>query len=764
MMKIHAEPLVRFSVGHPWLVILLALAVTAGFFSQLPGLETEPDVESLLPDGTAAEEYDKLAVMVRGEGLFTPEGLGLFADTFRELETALTAERVIDPFSRVTLIRSGTRLKPVSLAPGGIAPAADEDLSVFLENLERDRFAPGLLTSRKRDVLCVYLFIPKGGSYLEQELIIDRVIAPLREAFEVAVTGTIPFSARTESYLTREFSRLLVFVVLTILASYYIGFRSRRAVFLPVILVMTGTVWSLGVMALAGFKLTMVSIVSPPLVLTLGSSYSIHILNEYYRCSVSRESKSEMIIHAVSGVSGTVIMASLTTLTGLLCLLLASIEQTREFALITGFGILSTAFLSLSLFPAFLVLQPPMTAERLNKVSYDLLSRGLRKLGPLLVGMKKTSLAVFCGLAAAFLYLSPGISFNTSPTSYFPGKSKVIREMATFSRTIGGLDEMTVILRAPGGEGSYFLEQEVLEQVYSLEQKLLAMEDVSHLISFPSYASFAGKIMRGSDGDFSSRGLIRLVSKLFNQAEGEIRLADREYSEIRLFLRIYNSREARSIDEEDTLRILNEIEGLLDDSLPEEIGREVSGLSLHFLALSRQMRSDFIRSTLAALLAIGVLTTLSFRSLSMGLMTLVPLLTGIFASFILMALFRIPLDMTTIMVSCLAIGVGVDDAIHFLLQYRRQSKIFPGDPVQAVSETLSQSGRPIVLTTLSIVSGLLFLTLARFQPIRYFGLLIVFTLSSACLATLFLLPPFLVLEEQWRNKHKGVPGNEQSDA
>ncbi|MCD6396204.1 MAG: MMPL family transporter, partial [Spirochaetaceae bacterium] len=148
-------------------------------------------------------------------------------------------------------------------------------------------------------------------------------------------------------------------------------------------------------------------------------------------------------------------------------------------------------------------------------------------------------------------------------------------------------------------------------------------------------------------------------------------------------------------------------------------------------------------STITALILILIVSSLSFKSIIKGLLTLIPLITGIFTSLILMAIFHIPLDMTTIMVSCISIGVGVDDSIHFLLQYQKQIALNPSNPGSAVYETLIHAGRPIAITTLSIVAGLLFLGFAQFQPIRYFGLLIVFTLSTAFFATLFILPPIL---------------------
>ena len=109
--------------------------------------------------------------------------------------------------------------------------------------------------------------------------------------------------------------------------------------------------------------------------------------------------------------------------------------------------------------------------------------------------------------------------------------------------------------------------------------------------------------------------------------------------------------------------------------LYEVITWELSGISLGFLKLSGQMRRDFLVSTIAALIMIGIVTSIVFKSAVKGILSITPMLTGIFSSLILMFLFKIPLDMTTIMVSCITIGVGVDDSIHFLLQYRKMNRL-----------------------------------------------------------------------------------------
>ena len=571
---------------------------------------------------------------------------------------------------------------------------------------------------------------------------IETILKPLRDVVDVTVTGTSPFSAETERFLTKSFIWLLMFVLVTILLSYYLGFRSKRAVFLPITLVLSGTVFALGIMSLAGFELTMVSIISPPLILTLGSSYSIHVMNAYYSAvalaGVSVKDKKEIIVNSVSDVSGTVLLASLTTLLGLMSLMLATIPQTREFAVSTALGVFFSALLSVTLLPAFLSLQSVPKAHCLKSLERDPLSRFLIRFGPSLVNSRQQTFIIMIIITAAFLILTPGIEFNTSPSKYFPESSDVIQDHYTFLDELGGYDELEIRLRS--SEDGFFLRPDILNGVYSLEQKLLKNPDISYIMSFPQYLHYASGVMSGDVGSFDSKGLNRYISKLFSAANPELSLVNSDFSEISILVRVYNSEEIMPIDEKDTKNLVRYISSVMNGGQDDDFTWELTGVALGFLELSEQMRRDFLVSTIAALIMIGLLTSFVFKSPFKGLLALIPLLMGIFGSMIMMVLFKIPLDMTTIMVSCITIGVGVDDAIHFLLQHRKMAAKFPKEPDRAVLETIIHTGRPIVITTFSIVAGLLFLAVAQFQPIRYFGLLIVFTLLTACFSTIILLP------------------------
>ncbi len=764
MKRLHVGKLVAFSTNHPWIVIILSAAVTLLFLYPLRGLKIESDVMSLLPVSVQKElkeinpeqspDYDRLAVMVSGKNLYTAKVLQSFEKTIQKLTKALPVGKVINPFSQTILVKTGSRLTPVPLSPGGKAPASPAEVNVFKERLKNDPFAEGFISSKKRDVLLAIFLIRKDMDYIKMMDTVHTVLEPLKKTIHVTITGTSAFSAETERFLTRDFAKLLVFVIITILISYYLGFRSRRAVFIPVLLILSGTIFALGGMAIAGFKLTMVSIVTPPLVLTLGSSYSIHVLNSYYALLRSNGNidKKEAIITSVTNISGTVILASLTTITGLLSLLLATIQQTREFAIATSFGIFFTALLSLTLLPAFLSLQRIPEEKKLRNLSSDFLSRIIAYIGPRVIRKKYTALFIITAIVTGFILVYPHIVFNTSPSKYFPANSSVIRENAKILSKIGGIEEMSIVFTPKEYQKGFFLKADVLRNIRQIETRLKAITNVSFVFSFPAYVDYAGEVLTGKKNFFSSRGLNMLVARLFHTAQGDLSdmYVNKDFTRVTTTIKVYNKSQDRPIDEHDTIVLKKEIQQILTQNVDTAMSWKLNAMSLAFLNLSHQMRRDFLVSTLGALAAIFIIAFIAFRSFYQSLLALVPLLAGIMTSLIFMALFRIPLDMTTIMVSCVSIGVGVDDSIHFLLQHHINSARFPENPEKAVYETLLHTGRPIVLTTVSIVAGLLFLTLAQFQPIRYFGLLIVFTLSTAMLSTLFLLPPLLAFKYHYK--------------
>ena len=151
-----------------------------------------------------------------------------------------------------------------------------------------------------------------------------------------------------------------------------------------------------------------------------------------------------------------------------------------------------------------------------------------------------------------------------------------------------------------------------------------------------------------------------------------------------------------------------------------------------------------------------IIASITLFSIFRGAVSLIPVLVGIMFNYIFMYVAGIPFDLVTVGFTSVTIGAGIDDALHFLLRYRYNKRIFPEYNVDSIIvRTLNDTGRPIILTTVSIVAGMAILLLASYTPIKYFGLFMCISLSIAMLATLFILPTVMILFVKIRDYIKG---------
>ena len=747
-------------------IVIAVLTLFFGYFSLK--LRVDPDVESLIPENAEIRQLiakhqkkgisgEYLVLAVESQDPFDISKLSVFYRVLNELEELPELEPGISPFNLMTFEKRGTRLTVVPIAPEQKAPSTDEELSLFKQRLIGTPYAENLVVSKDGTVLNA--IFPAGEiddfSSLMDE--VTEIVSSLDGYYTYYLSGSIPFVDKTGEYLSRDLARLFSLSALIILVFYFFGFRTIRGALLPFIVIAIGTLWTLGFMSLLGYSLTIVNIITPPLVLTLGSSYSIHILNEYYRSGGKEHKDRYWIVGVVKTVNATIMMAAGTTIVGFLGLLATSIRQTREFALSAGFGIVSCALLSLFFFPALLSHLAPPKEVQIRRVRSGLLARNMDRLGTFVIRRKPYIIGSLLLVVVTFCIVVPRINTNTDTIGYFPQSEKVVQDMYFLTSKLGGFDEISITLTAPDSAPGYFLQPENLAKVSKLELGLRSIPDISYSLSFTSYLRFLSHVMYGTNEIPQTRGPVILLSRFMKVLAGDksdslgvANLSNEDFSQLVLSFRVYNSKTQKFIDENGLRNLLDGIETEIANLLPPDIHAEIWGMGLQYLTLSDLLRQNLAKSMLISIALVLVITTVAFRSLKYGVLAIVPLIMGVMFNFMLMGILGIPLDMTTIMVSAVAIGVGVDDAIHFLLHYRMHLREQAGDKQMAVKQTMVVTGRPILLTTVSIVGGLLVLSLASFRPIVYFGILVVVTLSAACASTLVVLPVILLVTRNSR--------------
>lgn len=774
--------LLEFSVKHSWLVILFVVVCTAFFGYYATKVDINPDVDGLVSEqdeisilidkyGSEDLEDDHMVLAVTAEDPFTLKRLQLLHSIIERIEVVPGSAKSINPFNMITFRKDGRRLEVLTMSSEARAPRNGEELARFEERLLSDPFARNMVVSEDGRTLAVLIPITQDARQIEYVDRIREIISPLEEEFDTALTGGNVLSDAVKKYLVRDLTILLVFAVLVIIVIYYLGYRALRSAFLTLIVVGLGTLWSLGFMALLGFTISVVSISTPPLVLILGSSYTIHILNQYYREARGTDGEERRkgsrlwIAGAVSHASRTVVLASATTVIGFLSLLATTLKPTREFGIATSFGIVTCAVLSFFFLPAMLKYMRPPNRKQKTKVLEGYISTLMGKISCFVLRRRWWILAFFVAIIAGFFVSRGELRYQTFVIDYFPKREEIVQDTNSIYRELKGFDQFTVTVTAPEGEKNYFLDREVLKQIADFEDRILQDPDITKIYSFPRYLRHLNYVMTGERKIPESRPLILLLSRYIRTLaeEPEFKnmignLANEDFSRMDIIVWCYNHETETTSGDISLKRMMKEVREEMDAGLRAEWDPAMWGVTLKVVSISDLIQRDQQLSTILSMIFVFILTTIAFRSLRYGIVSLVPLATGILLNFILMVILGIPMDMTTVMFSIVVIGVGVDNSIHFLLRFREQAVVHPDDIGQVLFHTLRIAGRPIIITTSSIIGGLLVLTFASFKPIIYFGLLVAMALFTAAFGTLFVLPSILTIFWNRRLKRERKSG------
>jgi predicted RND superfamily exporter protein len=766
--------LLSFATRHPWPVIAATAALSAilGFFATR--LQIDTDLAGLLPQnaevtrlveryGGTVAQTDVLVVALRGRDLLRLDVLGGFSDAIDAIAGMPGVTGIISPFSLPTFQRSADgRLQVVPLAEGRTAPRDEAGLAAFKARLAATRYARNLVVSDDRGMLACFVQVETVRDPAPLLAGVRRAMDGIdAEGVTTHITGTVAFAERTRLYLARDAISLLALAAAMILAFYWLGFRAARGVVLPVGVVLLGTLWSVGLMGLLGYKLTLVSIVAPPLILIFGNEYAIYVMNEYYRTrrSAPPAAGHGWIDAAVARVSRPILMAFLTTMVGFLSLCVTDIRQTQEFAIVASFGSAACGLLALFFLPALLTLFPRPAEHRTRKLLEGPVSRLMTRTAALVTRRPWAVLAVLPVAGAVFVVGLGMLEFNTDSATYFPQRDPVIRDMYVLTGEIGGFDEMHVTLEAPEASRGYFLDPGVLESVSRLEAAIRADPDVCWSLSLPSFIADARYALDGTEGVPPSRGMVLLFSRLVAAAAGGPggsallgNLSDPGVNRLTLTFRIYNSETGRFMDEQRFRLFIARFERSVAEHPVAGVRSVVWGELLRNLSLADSLRRFLGISMAISTLVILAIAAFTFRSLLRGLFAVLPLAVGLMLNFAFMGLVGIPLDMTTIMVANITIGVGIDSAIYLVIEYRRQLQARHGDNAGAIAATLQVMGRPVILSTASIAAGLAVLATAAFRPVVYFGLLVVFSLTITAAGNLVLLPALLAVDHRLRKK------------
>ncbi len=565
--------------------------------------------------------------------------------------------------------------------------------------------------------------------------------------FPIHLGGDVMVEEVLKRLTMRTMARFMSLTTLVIVIVFALLFRRISAVILPLLVVNCALFSTMGLMAALGAPITLNTTVLPSFLLAVGIGDSVHILAIYYQRLKQSWDKAEAISFALGHSGLAVVMTSLTTAGGLLSFVSSGIAPVADLGIFAAAGALLALIFSLVTLPALLAITP-LKKRKGNTSGAPLsrLDRLLTAIGDFSTGYPRLVITISTCIFLGALLLALQLKFSHNSLHYLKEKMAVRQATELIDHKMKGSFNLEVLVDSGKPQGLY--EPNVMtgiEQAQQLAKELIVdNRPVGKATAVVDIVKEINKALHGGNSAEyripEDRELIAQELLLYEVGGGENldKYLDRDYQKARLTIT------APWVDAIIYSKVLPKFEQKLRSLFAGQASVTMTGLGVIFVRTLSTIIHTMATSYLVAGSVITVLMILLIGNVRLGLCSMAPNFLPIVLGLGLMKILEIPLDYTTIMVGGIAIGLAVDDTVHFMHNFRRYYQQ-SGDAREAVRRTLTTSGRAMLFTTVILAAGFFVLLLAELNSTMNFGIITGFTICMALLADFFLAPAMMTL-------------------
>lgn len=590
---------------------------------------------------------------------------------------------------------------------------------------------------------------------LAHKLRLDQTIAQVRKIMDghrdkaLLFLGGVPMiTSDSIEFIRSDLKVFGVGVILFIVIILAFSFRHIRWVVLPlgVCLVSAGTM--IGYLGWTQWPVTVVSSNFVSLLLIITLSLIIHLIVRYRELATIQPEASqyELVSETIHSKFIPSFYTSVTTMVAFGSLLVSGIRPVIDFGWMMVIGIVVSFLLAFILFPAALMLLP-----RLNTpVTQDMTGTITAAIANFIQHRTRAAMMLFVALLVIALTGIPRLSVENRFIDYYKDSTEIYQGMTLIDQKLGGTTPMDIIIDAPvdevltedeidGGVDitaySYWFNSDGLREVARIHQYLDELPETGKVLSVHTGMKLLESLNKGKPyGDFK-------LAVVYKRLPDEVKDAlitpylSSDGNQLRFSIRLYES--------DKSLRrqaLLDKVYYDLIDNFdldPEQV--TISGVAVLFNNLLQSLFKSQILTLGAVFAAILLMFMVLFRTVRLALAAIVPNIIAAGLILGLMGWIGIPLDIMTITIAAISIGIGVDDSIHYIHRFREEF-VQDQNYWAAIKRCHNSIARAMYYTSVTVVLGFSILVLSNFIPTIYFGLLSGLAMITALLANLVLLP------------------------
>ncbi|WP_431243239.1 efflux RND transporter permease subunit [Flavobacterium sp. P21] len=764
------------------LVLLSALTIFLGF--QWKNLSMTYTEANLLPkDHKANKDYQKFLDKFGEEGnlvvigfqdknFFTPKNYA----AWNELMTGLKKSKEVD---LVVSLNDLKKLEKDTINEKFVlSPFIDQTKALdpaYLKSIQYDLFHnlpfyEGLLFNKESGSVRSAIYINKAlVNTPERKTFILENLVPKITKFEkttgidLKVSGMPYIRTINADDMKGEIGLFIGAALLTVSLIFFFFFRSFRATFISICILIVGVIWSFGTLGLFNYKITILTAIIPPLIIVIGITNCIFLINKYQQEIKLHNNQAKALQRVISKIGVSTLMTNLTTAIGFATFMITGNDLLFEFGLVTSINVISVYLLTLFIVPIIYSFMPLPKEKHLYHLTKTYISTLLNVVEDLVKTKRKIVYIVY-GLLLIFSVIGVAqMKVSGSLIGEMPKSASFFKDILFYEKEFNGVMPLEIMIDTKKKKG--VMKASTIRKMDELQNTIAEIPELAKPVSIVNLVKYSKQAFYNGNPEYYQLPTSQEQAFILSYAKNATKNSKEnlmkayvdstgQYARITTFM--------KDIGTDEMAKVEKKLNAKIAEIFPKDRYEvTVTGKALVFQKGTSYLVDNLIESLIFAIAVIAILMLYLFRSFKMVMASVITNVLPLCITSGLMGYFGIPLKPSTILVFSIAFGISVDNAIQFMAKYKHDLIQSGGKVKKSVFSALRETGISTFYTSVVLILGFATFTLSSFSGTIALGGLISCTLAFAMFANLVVLPSLVLTFEKKKTKKEELEGMEK---
>jgi predicted RND superfamily exporter protein len=712
---------------------------------------------------TFGEEGNLIVIGIKDDAFFTPKAFAAWNRMMQQLKAHKEIELVVS-ISNLKKLEKDTVNQKFQLVP--LIDTAQVKNSAYLKGIKNQLFNElpfyeGLLFNKKSGSIRAALYMNKKvvNSPIRKKFILKELV-PAVEQFEketnidLKVSGMPYIRTINTENMKGEIGLFIGAALFITSLIFFLFFRSFRATFISICILIFGVMWSFGTLGLFHYKITILTAIIPPLIIVIGITNCIFLINKYQQEIKNHGNQAKALQRVISKIGVSTLMTNMTTAIGFATFMITGNELLYEFGLVTSINVITVYLLTLVVVPIVYSFMAMPKEKHLDHLTRNYLSSLLNWVEQI-VRYKRNKVYIIYALLLVFSVI--GISqmkVSGSLIGEMPKSASFFKDILFFEKEFNGVQPLEIMINTGRKKG--VMKASMMRKMEELQKTIDSIPELSKPVSIVNLVKYSKQAYYNGNPKYYELPTSQEQAFILSYAKNATKNSKEnlmksyvdstgQYARITTFM--------KDIGTEEMAKVEKRLHAKIDKIFPsKKYTVTLTGKALVFQKGTTYLVENLIESLIFAILLIAGLMAYMFRSWKMIFASVVTNILPLCITSGLMGYFGIPLKPSTILVFSIAFGISVDNAIQFMAKYRHDLIHNKGKIKKSVISALHETGVSTFYTSMVLIFGFAIFTLSSFSGTIALGGLISVTLTFAMFANLLVLPALVLTTEKWSGK------------